>query len=101
MLSNNPVLPNFIKAFAFSILAAFSISVFAGHHEEAEEIIGDLKDMTSTTESNLKADEATMHKAKDSMKAKSMMLADEVDAVVDDAAEDEIATSAESINPEE
>lgn len=93
MLSNKPVLPNFIKAVVFSTAAAFSISAFAGDHKEAEEKIGDLKDMT-TAETKLTKEESNV------LKTKSKMVESKTDVVMDEVSEDELATKAPSITPE-
>lgn len=93
MLSNKPVLPNFIKAIVLSTAAAFSISAFAGDHESAEEKIGDLKDMT-TSEAKLTKEESKM------LKAKSSMTESKTEVVMDEVSEDELAKKAESLTPE-
>lgn len=104
MLSNNSVLPNFVKTVLFTSAAAFSVSAFAGHHEEAEKKIGDLKDMSTETTATLTAEEAEMLDAKNSMvESKSYEMKNEADALATEAeaVEDEWAEKAETVVPSE
>jgi hypothetical protein len=94
MLSNTPVLPNFVKTLVITTAAIMSISAFAGHHEKAEKKIGDLKDMTTAEETMLKADETEAHKGK------SSMLKSETKSTAKVASEDEMAKKAETVTPE-
>ena len=94
MLSNNPVLPNFAKTLVIATAAAMSVSAFAGHHEEAEKKIGDLKDMTTPEESMLKSDETA------AVKTNSSMLKAEAESSTEELSEEEMAKKAESLMPE-
>ncbi|MFT5574216.1 MAG: hypothetical protein ACI9FR_003154 [Cryomorphaceae bacterium] len=94
MLSNNPVLPNFAKTLVIATAAAMSVSAFAGHHEEAEKKIGDLKDMTTSEESMLKADEAG------ALTTTSSMLKGKAESNSKELSEEEMAKKAESLMPE-
>jgi hypothetical protein len=94
MLSNNPVLPNFAKTLVIATAVAMSVSAFAGHHEEAEKKIGDLKDMTTPEESMLKSDETA------AVKTNSSMLKAEAESSTEELSEEEMAKKAESLMPE-
>ena len=59
MLSTKPLLPIFLKKLVIASMTLASVSVFAGHHEEAEKKIGDLKDMSSEAAEKIKAEDMT------------------------------------------
>jgi len=85
MLSSTEVLPNFLKTVLFAAAASMSLSAFAGHHEEAE--VGDLKDMSAESATELTADEAASE-----LKADMVEGADAVEAAAEEA---EMAAKAE------
>lgn len=76
MSSKNPVLPNFFKVILFTMAATSSLSAFAGHHEEAVEKVGDLKEMASEAESKMDMIEGK----KDMVEGKMDMVEGEMDA---------------------
>jgi hypothetical protein len=60
-LSTKSVLAKLLKTLVITSMALGSIAAYAGHHEEGEKKVGDLKDMKP--EHSMKADE--MHKEHD------------------------------------
>jgi hypothetical protein len=61
MLSTKSVLPKFLKNLLITSITFGSIAAYAGHHEESEKKIGDLKVLKS--KHSMKADK--MHKEHD------------------------------------
>ncbi|MBL4672783.1 MAG: hypothetical protein JKX81_11035 [Arenicella sp.] len=61
MVSTKSVLPKLLKTLVITSMAFGSIAAYAGHHEEGEKKVGDLKDMKS--KHSMKADK--MHKEHD------------------------------------
>ena len=59
MLSTKPVLPNLLKTLVIASMTIASVSAFAEHHEEAKKEIGDLKDMSTDINEQIKAVDMT------------------------------------------